>query len=87
MDHSFSDSLLSTTTFATWNPISSPSSFATGVTRDVKPVYVPELTRSLLEGAHREFPGQELVATVFAPDGERIGRAHLGSDGRVRWER
>ncbi len=29
-----------------------------GVTRDVKPTDVPELTRSLLEGAHREFPRQ-----------------------------
>ncbi len=57
-----------------------------GVTRDVKPTDVPELTRSLLEGAHREFPSKELVATVFEPNGERIGRAHLGSDGRVRWE-
>jgi hypothetical protein len=57
-----------------------------GVTRDVKPADVPELTRSLLEGAHREFPSKALVATVFDPDGERIGRAHLGSDGRIQWE-
>lgn len=57
-----------------------------GVTRDVKPADVPDLTRSLLEGAHREFPGKEIVATVFDPDGERIGRAHLGSDGRIEWE-
>lgn len=57
-----------------------------GVTRDVKPSDVPDLTRSLLEGAHREFPSKELVATVFDPDGERIGRAHLGSDGRIEWE-
>jgi hypothetical protein len=57
-----------------------------GVTRDVKPSDVPDLTRSLLEGAHRAFPGKEIVATVFDPSGERIGRAHLGSDGQVRWE-
>lgn len=57
-----------------------------GVTRDVKPADVPDLTRSLLEGAHREFPSKELVATVFDPNGERIGRAHLGSDGRIQWE-
>lgn len=58
-----------------------------GVTRDVKPADVPDLTRSLLEGAHREFPKREIVATVFDPDGERIGRARLGRDGQVSWER
>jgi hypothetical protein len=58
-----------------------------GVTPEVKPADVPDLTKSLLEGAHKEFPGKELVATVFDPEGERIGRAHLGADGRVRWER
>lgn len=57
-----------------------------GMTRDFKPADVPDLTRSLLEGAHREFPGKEVVATVFDPGGERIGRAHLGTDGRVQWE-
>ncbi len=57
-----------------------------GVTRQVKPADVPDLTRSLLEGAHKEFPGKEIIATVFDPDGERIGRAHLGTDGKVRWE-
>ena len=48
---------------------------------DVKP-----LTRSLLEGARKEFPGRDLVATVFDPEGERIGRARLGRDGEVHWE-
>jgi len=57
-----------------------------GVTRDVKPADVPELTKSLLEGAQKEFPRRDLVATVFDPEGERIGKAHLGADGRVRWE-
>lgn len=57
-----------------------------GVTRDVRPDDVPDLTRSLLEGAHREFPAKDIVATVFDPSGERIGRAHLGSDGQTRWE-
>lgn len=57
-----------------------------GVTREVKPADVPQLTRSLLEGAQKEFPRRELVATVFDPDGERIGKAHLGSDGQIRWE-
>ncbi len=57
-----------------------------GVTREVKPADVPDLTKSLLEGAHREFPRQEILATVFDPSGERIGRAHLGSGGQVRWE-
>ncbi len=57
-----------------------------GVSREVKPADVPDLTRSLLEGAHRAFPRKEIVATVFDPSGERIGRAHLGSDGEVRWE-
>jgi hypothetical protein len=58
-----------------------------GVTRDVKPADVPDLTRSLLEGAHKEFPRREIVATVFDPDGEKIGTARLGPDGKVRWER
>jgi hypothetical protein len=58
-----------------------------GVNRDVKPGDVPELTSSLLQGAQKEFPRRDLTATVFDPEGERIGRAHLGADGRVRWER
>jgi len=58
-----------------------------GVTRDVKPADVPELTRSILEGAHEESPRREITATVFDPDGERIGRARLSGDGRVNWER
>jgi len=58
-----------------------------GVTRDVKPADVPELTKSLLQGAQKEFPRRELVATVFDPEGERIGKAHLGADGQVRWEK
>jgi hypothetical protein len=56
------------------------------VTRDVKPADVPDLTRSLLQGARKEFPRRDLVATVFDPEGERIGRARLGSDGEIRWE-
>ena len=58
-----------------------------GVTREVKPADVPELTKSLLEGAMKEFPKRELTATVFDPEGERIGKAHLDSQGRVRWEK
>ena len=57
-----------------------------GVTREVKPADVPELTRSLLEGARKEFPKGELVANVFDPEGERIGRAHLATDGKINWE-
>jgi len=56
-----------------------------GVTRDVKPADVPELTRSLLEGAQKEFPRRDLVATVFDPEGERIGKAQMGADGEIRW--
>ena len=58
-----------------------------GVTSDVKPADVPGLTKSLLEGARSEFPRGELMATVFDPEGEKIGRATLGHDGEVRWER
>jgi hypothetical protein len=58
-----------------------------GVTREVKPADVPELTRSLLQGAQKEFPRRDLVATVFDPEGERIAKAHLGADGRIRWEK
>jgi hypothetical protein len=57
-----------------------------GVSRDVKPAEVRPVTRALLEGARKEFPRGEIVATVFDPDGERIGKAHLGRDGDVRWE-
>jgi len=56
------------------------------VTREVKPGDVKDLTRSLLEGAQKEFPRRDLVATVFDPNGDRIGRAYLGSDGESRWE-
>jgi len=58
-----------------------------GVTRETKPADVPDLTRSLLEGAMKEFPRRELVATVFDPEGEKIGKAHLGADGRLNWEK
>jgi hypothetical protein len=58
-----------------------------GVTSETKPADVPELTRSLLEGAMKEFPRRELRATVFDPEGERIGRARLGADGRLSWEK
>lgn len=58
-----------------------------GVSREVKPADVPELTRSLLDGARKEFPRGELEATVFDPEGERIGRAHLEAGGQVRWEK
>ncbi len=57
-----------------------------GITRDVKPADVKPLAQSLLEGARKEFPRGDLVATVFDPEGERIGRAHLGSGGGVQWE-
>jgi len=56
-----------------------------GVTRDVLPKDVRPLTKSLLEGAHKEFPGRELTAMVFDPEGERIGKATLAADGGVRW--
>lgn len=58
-----------------------------GVTGEVKPRDVPDLTRSLLSGASKEFPGREIVATVFDPDGEKIGRARLGKGDRIDWER
>lgn len=58
-----------------------------GVTRDVKPADVPDLTRSLLEGAHKEFPKGDLIASVFDPDGNKIGKATLSRDGSIRWER
>ena len=58
-----------------------------GITREVKPADVKPLAQSLLEGARKEFPKGELVATVFDPDGERIGRARLERDGEVHWEK
>jgi hypothetical protein len=58
-----------------------------GVTGAVQPDDVPALTKSLLEGARTEFPRRELTATVFDPEGERIGTATLGADGKVRWSR
>ena len=56
-----------------------------GVTKAVKPADVPALTKSLLEGAHSEFPRRELVATVFDPEGEKIGTATLAADGQIHW--
>ena len=58
-----------------------------GVTRDVQPDDVPNLTKSLLEGAHKEFPENKLVATVFDPDGEKIGTATLERNGSIDWAR
>lgn len=58
-----------------------------GVTREVKPADVPDLTKSLLEGARKEFPRGELVAVVFDPEGNKIGTAHLTGADSVRWER
>lgn len=57
-----------------------------GVTSKVAPTDVKPLTQSLLEGAHKEFPNHALVATVFDPEGQRIGRAKLGGNGVVSWE-
>lgn len=57
-----------------------------GVTREVKPADVPELAKSLLEGASQKFSGKTLTATVFDPDGERIGKAVRDSRGSVHWE-
>ena len=58
-----------------------------GVTREVKPDDVPALTKSLLEGAHKEFPRGDLIATVFDPEGEQFGKAMLARDGSIHWER
>lgn len=56
-----------------------------GVTRAVEPNDVNQLAKSLLEGAQSEFPGHELTATVFDPEGERIGKATLDRQGKVHW--
>ncbi len=58
-----------------------------GITRAVKPDDVPALTKSLLEGARTEFPSRQLTATVFDPEGERIGNATLSRDGDIKWAR
>ena len=58
-----------------------------GVTREVKPADVPDLTKSLLEGARKEFPKGDLVATVFDPEGNKIGKAYLSGSSSIRWER
>jgi hypothetical protein len=58
-----------------------------GVTQAVEPDDVSQLTKALLEGARTEFPRRELTATVFDPEGERIGRATLDANGKVRWAR
>ena len=57
-----------------------------GVTREVRQADVPQLTKSLLEGAMKEFPRRTLTAIVFDPNGERIGKAMLDSRDRIRWE-
>jgi hypothetical protein len=58
-----------------------------GVTREVAPADVSDLAKALLQGARTEFPGRELTATVFDPDGERIGKASLDRSGTVHWSR
>jgi hypothetical protein len=58
-----------------------------GVTHSVKPEDVRDLTKSLLQGARNEFGRKELTATVFDPDGERIGKATLSLDGQLRWSK
>lgn len=58
-----------------------------GITSKIEPDEVPELTKSLLEGARAEFPRRELTATVFDPEGEKIGKASLDADGQVNWSR
>lgn len=58
-----------------------------GVTRDVEPRDVQDLTRSLLEGAQKEFPGRDLTAAVFDPEGERVGTATLSKNGKLQWSR
>lgn len=58
-----------------------------GITHEVKPEDVRPLAQSLLEGARKEFARDDLVATVFDPDGERIGRARLGGGGEINWEK
>ena len=58
-----------------------------GVTPEVKPADVPALTKSLLEGARKEFPKGDLVASVFDPDGNKIGKACLTGASSIRWER
>lgn len=57
-----------------------------GVTKETRPGDVKDLTRSLLEGAQQEFPRRELVATVFDPNGDKIGHATLSRDGSVDWK-
>jgi len=51
------------------------------------PEDVRDLARALLEGASKEFPRRELVATVFDPQGERIGRARRTARGDIEWQR
>jgi hypothetical protein len=58
-----------------------------GVTRAVEPGDVSDLAKALLLGARTEFPGRELTATAFDPDGERIGKATLDRGGAVHWSR
>jgi len=58
-----------------------------GITKEVQPKDVGDLTKSLLQGAHTEFPRRELTATVFDPEGERIGKATLEKDGKVHWSK
>jgi hypothetical protein len=56
-----------------------------GVTGNVGPDEVSALTKSILKGARIEFPGRNLTAKVFDPEGEAIGNATLGADGQIHW--
>lgn len=58
-----------------------------GVTGAVEPSDLSALTEALLQGARTEFPRRELTATVFDPEGKRVGPATLSRDGKVQWAR
>jgi hypothetical protein len=58
-----------------------------GVGRQVKPADLPGLTRLIMERARDQFPGGDLKASVFDPEGERIGKARVGPTREIHWEK
>ena len=54
--------------------------------RSVSPDDTLPLTKSILAGARKDFPGRPFVLSVYDPQGEPVLRARVAGDGEVRDE-
>ncbi len=56
------------------------------VDKSVSPDDTLPLTKSILAGARKDFPGRSFVLSVYDPQGEPILRARVDGEGGVRYE-